>query len=63
MLKMIILMMKMMFSVIRSCNARCCQDILEIFQVTDQNVILRTRKIQGHSRQFCVEWYKKFPWL
>ena len=45
------------------CNARCCQDTLEIFQVTDQNVILQTRKIQGHSRQFCAEWYKKFPWL
>ena len=46
-----------------SCDARCCQDTLEIFQVTDQSVISQTRKIQGHGRQFCVDWYKKFPWL
>ena len=45
------------------CNVRCCEDTLQTSQVTDQNVISPTRKVQGHNRKFCVEWYKKFLWL
>lgn len=35
------------------CNAPCCQDSLEVFQVTDKNIFKKTRKVQGHGRQFC----------
>ena len=45
------------------CNAPCCQDSLEVFQVTDKNILRKTRKVQGHGRQFCSEWYQKYPWL
>ena len=45
------------------CYAPCCQDSLEVFQVTDKSVLKKTRKVQGHGRQFCPEWYRNYPWL
>ena len=49
--------------VVQPCNAPCCQDSLEAFQVTDKNILRKTRKVQGHGRQFCSEWYQNYPWL
>ncbi len=48
---------------VNDCNAQCCQDTLEVFQVIDESVVKRTIKVQGHSRQFCPEWYRSYPWL
>ena len=45
------------------CNAPCCRDAVESFQVSDQAVLQKTRKLQGHARQFCTEWFKGRPWL
>ena len=38
---------------LQPCNALCCQDSLEVYQVTDKSILKKTRKVQGHSRQFC----------
>ena len=47
-----------------SCSTRCCQDTLEVIQVQDDGIIMsKTRKVQGHGQQFCIDWFKKFPWL
>ena len=33
-------------------------------QICDASIFLKTRKLQGKKwRQFCPEWYKKYPWL
>ena len=45
------------------CDAQCCQDTLEVFQVTDESILKKTKKVQGHSRQFCPDWYRSYPWL
>lgn len=45
------------------CNAPCCRDAVESFQVTNQAVLQNTRKVQGHACQFCTEWFKGRPWL
>lgn len=45
------------------CNVSCCQDSLEPFQVKDKSVLIKTRKVQGHGRQFCPEWYRNYSWL
>ena len=45
------------------CDAPCCQDSLEVFQVTDKTSLRKTRKVQGDGRQFCSEWYQRYPWL
>ena len=50
-------------SVLEPCSALCCQDSLEVFQVTDKTILRKTRKVQGHGRQFCSEWYQKYSWL
>ena len=36
---------------------------LDVFQVTDATVLKRTKRVQGHTRQFCSEWFKSYPWL
>ena len=45
------------------CNAPCCRDVVESFQVSDQAVLQTTRKLQGYARQFCTEWFKGRPWF
>jgi len=45
------------------CNAPCCRDAVESFQVSDQVVLQKTMKLQGPARQFCTEWFKGRPWL
>ena len=40
------------------CKVQCCQDSLEVYQVTDPNVHKSTKKVQGHARQFNADWYK-----
>ena len=45
------------------CNAPCYRDAVESFQVSDQAVLQKTRKLQGHARQFCTEWFKGHPRL
>ena len=45
------------------CNAPCCRDGVESFQVLDQAVLQKIRKLQDHARQFCTDWYKGCPWL
>ena len=27
------------------------------------NVLLKTKRIQGHGRQFCADWFKNYSWL
>ena len=46
-----------------NCDSQCCQDTLDVFQVTDESVIKMTRRHLGHNRQFCPGWYKSYPWL
>ena len=43
------------------CVAQCCEDTLEVFQVTTESILKKTRKVQGHGRQFCADWFKKHP--
>ena len=50
-------------TVLQLCNAPHCQDSLEVFQVTNKNILKKTRKVQGHNRQCCPEWYQEYPWL
>lgn len=45
------------------CNAPCCRDAVESFQVTNQAILQNTRKVQGHACRFCTEWFKGRPWL
>ena len=45
------------------CNSQCCQDTLDVFQVTDETVLKRSKRVQGHTRQFYSEWFKNYPWL
>lgn len=48
----------------KTCESQCCQNTLNVYQEKDQNIIKQTKKIQGsRSRQFCVDWYKIYPWL
>ena len=34
-----------------------------LFQVRDDNVLKRTKRVQGHTRQFHSDWFKRYPWL
>ena len=46
------------------CTSRCCLDSLEVFQVKDETVINKTKKVQGQrSWRFCCDWYTTYPWL
>ena len=46
------------------CTSQCCRDSLEVFQVKDDTVMNKTKKVQGQrSRQFCCDWYTTYPWL
>lgn len=45
------------------CNSQCCQDTLDIFQVRDDTVLKRTKRVQGHTRRFRSDWFKRYPWL
>ena len=44
-------------------NVPCCRDAVESFQVSDQAALQKTRKLQGHARQFCTKWFKGCPRL
>ena len=47
------------------CDSHCCQDTHEAsaLQIRDAAVLRRTKRNQGHSRQFCADWYGHYPWL
>ena len=34
------------------------QDTLDVFQVRDDTVLKRTKRVQGHTRRFCFDWFK-----
>jgi len=40
------------------CKGKCCEDSLEVYQVTNAKVLKSTRKVRGHARQFNADWYK-----
>ena len=45
------------------CSLECCATSQPV-QMYDSSVLSKTRKLQGKKwRQFCPEWFKKYPWL
>ena len=47
------------------CSSLCCRDTNEasVLQIRYATVLRRTKHNQGHSRQFCADWYDHYPWL
>ena len=51
------------------CKRKCCDVEAAVvsgqpYQIESPDILAKTKKLQGtKSRQFSVEWFKKYPWL